>query len=291
MTNNDATPSVYDCYKGRAAVLRGSYSEPYLIESRRIVGDVGPLDVLVHIHYSGVCYGDLHSRDGGPPAPPQPLRPLVGGHEGVGVVVKLGIAVAEVSNIKIGDVVGLGWRHSACGKCRLCLEGSENSCADQVVNGLQTDGTFREYLVAPAQHVLRIPDGLDPVSAAPILCGGGATVAALRRGEVSVGKWVAISGAAGGLGHLAIQYAKAMGANVVAIDGPEPEKREFCLKLGADSYVDFTNGDVCSEVLKVSSGGVHTTLIMNSHPSSYLNAFAYSRPHGNVVALSPAKLE
>jgi Zn-dependent alcohol dehydrogenase len=122
MTDNDATRSADDCYKGRAAVLKDSYSKPYLIESRTIAGDVGPLDVLVHIHYSGVCYGDLHSRDGGPPAPSQPLRPLVGGHEGVGVVVELGIAAGEVSNIKVGDVVGLGWRHSSCGKCRLCLE-------------------------------------------------------------------------------------------------------------------------------------------------------------------------
>ncbi|EXL41411.1 hypothetical protein FOCG_16218 [Fusarium oxysporum f. sp. radicis-lycopersici 26381] len=233
MTDNEATRSANDCYKGRAAVLKDSYSEPYLINSRIAAEDVGPLDVLVHIHYSGVCYGDLHSRDGGPHAPSQPLRPLIGGRKGVGVFIELGIAAGEVSNIKVGD-------------------GNENSCADQVVNGLQTDGTFREYLVAPARHVLRIADGFDPASATPILCGGGATVATRRRGEVSVGKWVAISSAAGSLGHLATQYAKAMGANVVAMDGPEPEKRESCLNLGTDRYFDFANGNICSEVLKVS---------------------------------------
>ncbi|KAF5267413.1 hypothetical protein FOXYS1_1717 [Fusarium oxysporum] len=216
MTDNEATRSANDCYKGRAAVLKDSYSEPYLINSRIAAEDVGPLDVLVHIHYSGVCYGDLHSRDGGPHAPSQPLRPLIGGRKGVGVFIELGIAAGEV------------------------------------VNGLQTDGTFREYLVAPARHVLRIADGFDPASATPILCGGGATVATRRRGEVSVGKWVAISSAAGSLGHLATQYAKAMGANVVAMDGPEPEKRESCLNLGTDRYFDFANGNICSEVLKVS---------------------------------------
>ncbi|RKK28999.1 hypothetical protein BFJ66_g13492 [Fusarium oxysporum f. sp. cepae] len=108
MTDNEATRSANDCYKGRAAVLKDSYSEPYLINSRIAAEDVGPLDVLVHIHYSGVCYGDLHSRDGGPHAPSQPLRPLIGGRKGVGVFIELGIAAGEVSNIKVGDVIGLG---------------------------------------------------------------------------------------------------------------------------------------------------------------------------------------
>ncbi|RKK80771.1 hypothetical protein BFJ71_g15819 [Fusarium oxysporum] len=222
MANHNSTSSADSDFVGRAAVLKGKYGEPYVIEFKPNRQGLGPLEVLVHILYSGVCYGDLHSREGGPPAPSQPLRPLVGGHEGVGKVVKLGAAVGEVSNVKAGDVVGMGWRHSACGRCKLCLDGLENSCPDQVVNGLQIDGTFR----------------------------------------VSVGKWVAISGAAGGLGHLAIQYAKAMGAHVVAIDGPESDR--------ADRYIDCTDKDVPAAVLKASGGGFHSTMIVNSHPSSYL---------------------
>lgn len=130
-------------YSGRAAVLRGHYGEGYAIETKTISQDMGPLDALVRLQVSGVCSGDLHSREGGPPAPQQPLRPLVGGHEGVGTVVRLGSAAEEVSGIKVGDLVGLGWRHSTCGRCRQCLEGAENCCADQVVNGLYTDGTFQ----------------------------------------------------------------------------------------------------------------------------------------------------
>lgn len=135
-------------YRGRAAVLRGPYGEGYAIENRTTRIDVGSLDVLVHLQVSGVCSGDLHMRDGGFPAPQQPLRPLVGGHEGVGEVVRLGSDVEKVTGIKIGDIVGLGWRNSACGICRECLEGVENSCPNKVVNGLHTDGTFQGMLEA-----------------------------------------------------------------------------------------------------------------------------------------------
>ncbi|KAF5005088.1 hypothetical protein FDECE_8408 [Fusarium decemcellulare] len=259
-------------YKGLAAVLRGPYGEGYAIENRTTRADVGSLDVLVHLKVSGVCSGDMHTRDGGFPAPQQPLRPLVGGHEGVGEVVRLGSDVGKIAGIKTGDMVGLGWRNSACGTCRECLEGFENSCLNKVVNGLHTDGTFQEYIVAPALHVVLIPKHLDPVSAAPVLCGGATTLAALRTGRVSVGEWVAISGAAGGLGHLAIQYAKAMGAHVIAIDGPQPEKEKFCTSLGADTYIDYTKvPDVPAAVLKASNGGVHAALVLNAHGSSYMS--------------------
>lgn len=129
-----------------------------------------------------------------------------------------------------------------------------------------------EYIVAPALHVVPIPTGLDPVSAAPVLCGGATTLAALRNGDISVGNWVAISGAAGGLGHLAIQYAKVMGAHVVAIDGPQPEKEDFCVSLGADAFVNFDKvPNVPAAVVRASSGGVHAAIILNANGASYMS--------------------
>ncbi|OLN89342.1 Alcohol dehydrogenase 4 [Colletotrichum chlorophyti] len=258
---------------GRAAVLRGPYGEPYKVEDNASkIKRLGPFDVLVRLRASGVCSGDISSRDGGPPSPPEPLRSLVGGHEGVGTVLSLGSSVGQVSDIKVGDVVGLGWRHSSCNKCEYCRIGAENLCRNQVVNGIQTDGTFQEFISAPVQHVLPIPESLDHISAAPLLCGGGTVVAALRRVKLSVGQWVAISGAAGGLGHLAIQFAKSMGAFVVAIDGGSADKADFCLSLGADAFLDFTQvSDMPAAVTKASKGGVHAAIVLSANNLSYVS--------------------
>ncbi|KAF5661328.1 Adh2p [Fusarium denticulatum] len=264
-------------HTGRAAVLRGPYNGDYVIETKITSKEISSLDVLVHLQVSGVCSGDLHSRNGGFPAPEIPLRPLVGGHEGVGTILQLGSDVERVAGLKVGNIVGLGWRNSTC---------------DKMVNGLHTDGTFQEYIVAPALHVVLIPEGLDPVAAAPLLCGGATVLAALRSGCVSIGEWIAISGAAGGLGHLATQYAKAMGAHVVAIDGPQPEKEAFCASLGADVYIDFSQvQDVPAAVMRASNGGVHAALILNSHGSSYVQAFRYCRPLGRVIGLVATNLD
>lgn len=130
-------------HTGRAAVLRGPYNGDYVIETKITSKEISSLDVLVHLQVSGVCSGDLHSRNGGFPAPEIPLRPLVGGHEGVGTILQLGSDVERVTGLKVGNIVGLGWRNSTCGRCRECLQGNENSCLDKVVNGLHTDGTFQ----------------------------------------------------------------------------------------------------------------------------------------------------
>lgn len=128
---------------GRAAVLRHGYGKPYEIDNEFPVTAPGFLEALIHIETSGVCFGDIFSRDGQLPAPPTPHRPLVGGHEGVGRVVALGSSASLVSDIEVGDLVGVGWRHSACGKCVPCLKGAENACYEQMVNGLEVDGTFQ----------------------------------------------------------------------------------------------------------------------------------------------------
>ena len=183
-------------------------------------------EVLVKIEACGVCHTDLHAAHGDWPV--KPKLPLIPGHEGVGIVEE----VADgVTNVKIGDRVGIPWLYSACGECEYCLTGRETLCPDQLNGGYSVDGGYAEYCKAPAAYVAKIPDNVDPVEIAPILCAGVTTYKALKVSEAKPGDWVAIYGI-GGLGHVALQYAKAMGFNVVAVDIAD-EKLDLAKNLGA----------------------------------------------------------
>jgi uncharacterized zinc-type alcohol dehydrogenase-like protein len=198
--------------------------------------DVGANDVLIAIEYAGICHSDIHTVNGD--WGPQPF-PVVPGHEIVGVVTEVG---PDVSRHQVGDRVGVGCMVGSCGRCTSCRNGDEQHCAEGMVptyagtdrDGTTTQGGYSTHVVVDADYVLSVPDGLDPAAAAPLLCAGITTYSPLRRWGAGPGRQVAIVGL-GGLGHLAVKIAHAMGAEVTVLS-QSLKKQEDGLRLGADHY-------------------------------------------------------
>jgi propanol-preferring alcohol dehydrogenase len=235
----------------------------------------GPGQALVQIIATGVCHTDLHAADGDWPVKPNP--PFVPGHEGAGVVVALGPGVAH---LKEGDRVGIAWLHSACGHCEFCLTGWETLCQAQQNSGYSVNGSFAEYAIGQADYLARIPDQLSFVDAGPILCAGVTTYKGLKETEARPGEWVVISGV-GGLGHVAIQYAKAMGLHVAAVDLGE-EKLNLARKLGAEITVDAGSEDPAREI-REKIGGAHGVVVTAVSPIAFRQAIGMLRRGGTCV--------
>ncbi|KAF9481294.1 mannitol-1-phosphate dehydrogenase [Pholiota conissans] len=270
----------------RAAVLT-ELSAPYTLTDDHPVtqpSELAPGQCLVKIEYSGVCHSDLHIRNGDWATKAQ--LPLVGGHEGIGRVVAIG--EHSDSRVKVGDRVGLKWIAKVCGKCEMCWRGYESSCLTSLMSshGFKLDGTFQEYAVSYCNYVTPIPDGLDGASATPLLCAGLTVYKALKQTNLIVGQWVAISGAGGGLGHLAIQYAVAMGFRVLAIDTGET-KRKLCLSLGAEKWVDFReSSDLIADVKAATDGmGPEAAVIAAGDARPFNQAVMYLRLKGTLVCV------
>ncbi|KAI9842436.1 MAG: hypothetical protein M1838_003146 [Thelocarpon superellum] len=209
------------------------------------------------------------------PSPTQPGQ--VGGHEGVGKVVKLGSA-AQYGTVQLGDRVGVKWVSGACLSCATCLQGVEGCCANQKVSGYYTPGTFQQYVLAPSNYVTKIPDGLDSAAAAPMLCAGVTTYAALRKSDAQSGGWVVISGAGGGLGHIACQLAsRGMGIRVIGIDHGSKEK--LVRDSGAEAFLDVATLDgpmMAAEVMKITGGiGASAVLVCTASNQAYAQALDF----------------
>jgi propanol-preferring alcohol dehydrogenase len=266
----------------KAAVVR-AFGKPLAIEEMPIPTP-GPGEVLVRIMATGVCHTDLHAADGDWPVKPTP--PFVPGHEGAGVVAALG---AGVKHLKEGDSVGIAWLHDACGVCEHCMAGWETLCAAQHMSGYTVNGSFAEYAIGAADYVGRLPAKADHAAIAPILCAGVTTYKGLKETEARPGEWVAISGI-GGLGHIAVQYAKAMGLHVVALDIGE-DKLALARKLGADAAVNAKSPDAVEQVLKATSGGAHGVLVTAVSPAAFSQALRLVRSRGtlSLVGLPPGE--
>ena len=167
----------------------------------------------------------------------QPAANGIAGHEGAGIVVKVHDSVKDLW--RLGDRAGIKFIASICGECEACQTGDEVHCPKQLASGMTAPGTFAEYVPTSARYATRIPDGVKDEEAGPIMCGGVTAYTALKKSEVRPGQWIVIPGSGGGLGHFAIQYAKAMGMRIIGIDGGD-EKKELSLRLGAEHYIDFT---------------------------------------------------
>ena len=237
----------------------------------------GPGQALVKIEACGVCHTDLHAAHGDWPV--KPKLPLIPGHEGVGVVEEVGEGVTAV---KIGDRVGIPWLYSACGECDYCLSGRETLCLDQENGGYSVDGAYAEYCLAAADYVAKIPDRLSSVDAAPILCAGVTTYKALKVSGAKPGDWVAIYGI-GGLGHVALQYAKAMGFNVVAVDIAD-EKLELAKSLGADETVNGLKEDPV-EAIQSRLGGVQAAISVAVTKKAFEQAYSSVKRGGTLVVV------
>lgn len=263
----------------KAAVVR-EFGEPLAIEELPIP-DPGPDQILVRYQATGVCHTDLHAAQGDWPVRPRP--PFIPGHEGTGLVAKVG---ANVRRIKEGDRVGVPWLHTACGCCNPCRTGWETLCGQQQNTGYSVNGTFAEYGLADPDFVGRLPDNLAFGPAAPVLCAGVTVYKGLKETEVRPGEWVAISGV-GGLGHMAVQYAKAMGMHVAAVDIFE-DKLALARQMGADLVVDARQKDAVDRVQQA-TGGVHGALVTAVSPKAMEQAFGFLRSKGTMalVGLPP----
>lgn len=232
-------------------------------------------EVLVKVHACGVCHTDLHACHGDWPV--KPKMPLVPGHEGVGEIVEVG---EQVKHLNLGDRVGIPWLYSACGYCDYCLSGNENLCLLQQNAGYSVDGSYAEYCKADGNYVVKIPDEISYVDAAPLFCAGVTTYKALKVSTAKPGEWVAIFGI-GGLGHLAVQYAVAMGLNVIAID-TGTEKLKLAKDLGASFCLDFKSDDVVARVL-AETGGVHASICTAVSKSGFEQSYQVIRRGGKCV--------
>jgi propanol-preferring alcohol dehydrogenase len=257
----------------KAAVVT-EFCKPLVIQEVP-VPTPGPGQALVEIVASGVCHTDLHAAEGDWPVKPTP--PFIPGHEGAGIVMAVG---PGVTHVKIGDRVGIAWLHSACGHCEFCLSGWETLCHQQQNSGYSVNGSFAQYALAQADYLGRIPENLSFVEAAPILCAGVTTYKGLKQTKTRPGEWVVISGA-GGLGHVAIQYAKVMGMHVAAVD-LGPEKMALARKLGAEITIDAKTQDPATEIQK-QIGGAHGVLVTAVSTIAFKQAIGMLRRGGICV--------
>lgn len=246
--------------------------------------ELAPGQCLVRMEYAGLCHSDLHVRNADWGMVPAPMT--IPGHEGVGRVVALG---PQAGQIKIGDRVGLKWIANTCGSCEWCWCGEDASCPKHLVHGYNANGTFAEYTVAYANYVTPIPPEVSSADAVSILCAGLSVYSALKKSNTKVGDWIAVSGAGGGLGHLAVQYAIAMGLRVLAIDTGE-DKKNLTLSLGAEKWVDFKavsgeQGGLVAAVKAATDGGPRATVIVTSSIQPYIDATQYLCSSGTLVVM------
>lgn len=256
----------------KAAVVR-AFGKPLSIEEVEIPRP-GRGDVLVKISACGVCHTDLHAAEGDWPVKPNP--PFIPGHEGVGHVVAVG---EGVTHVKEGDRVGIPWLYSACGYCEHCLGGWETLCEQQKNTGYSVNGGFAEYALANANYVGHLPDKLGFAEIAPVLCAGVTVYKGLKVTDTQPGDWVVISGI-GGLGHMAVQYARAMGLNVAAVD-VDDGKLQLAKRLGATVIVNCRETDPAA-YLKKEIGGAHGALVTAVSPKAFEQALGMVRRGGTV---------
>ena len=263
----------------KAAVVR-KFKQPLVIEEVPVPSPQAG-QILVRIAASGVCHTDLHAADGDWPVKPKP--PFIPGHEGVGHVAAVG---AGVSHVKEGDRVGVPWLYTACGHCRHCLGGWETLCESQQNTGYSVNGGFAEYVVADPNYVGHLPENVAFAEIAPILCAGVTVYKGLKATDTRPGDWVVVSGI-GGLGHMAVQYAKAMGLNVVAVDISDA-KLHLAKKLGASLAVNARDAHPAAFVKK-EVGGAQGVLVTAVSPKAFEQALGMVGRGGTVslVGLPP----
>jgi propanol-preferring alcohol dehydrogenase len=257
-----------------AAVVE-QFGQP-LVMKELTIPEPGPGQILVKTEACGVCHTDLHAVGGDWPL--KPTLPFIPGHEAIGIVVALGTGVTAV---KQGDRVGVPWLHSACGHCEYCLAAHEPVCPDAEFGGYTQNGGFAEYIIADPNYVAHIPANLSAQDAAPLICAGLTSYKGIKETQAKPGDWIVISGI-GGLGHLAVQYAKAMGLHVCAVD-IDDSKLAHAQRLGADAIVNAKSMDTIDAVKKITGGGAHGVLITAPSLVAFKQAVGMTRKWGTCV--------
>ena len=256
----------------KAAVVH-EFGKPLTIDEVP-VPTPGQGEIVVKIVASGVCHTDLHAAEGDWPVKPSP--PFIPGHEGVGFVSDVGPGVKRV---KEGDRVGVPWLYTACGHCEYCVTGWETLCESQRNTGYSVNGGYAEYVLADAGFVGILPDSVGFLEGAPILCAGVTVYKGLKETNTRPGEWVVVSGV-GGLGHVAIQYAKAMGLHVLAVDIAD-EKLQLATRMGADLVVNAATEDPVAFAQKTIKGA-HGALVTAVSPKAFSQALGMLRRKGTL---------
>ena len=259
----------------KAAVVT-EFRAPLRIDDRD-VPKPGPGQILVRMEASGLCHTDIHAAHGDWPVKPTP--PFVPGHEGVGIVEAVGAGVARRA---VGDRVAIAWLGYACGHCRYCIGGWETLCESQRNSGYSVDGAFAEYAVADANYTVPVPAGVSSFDAAPLSCAGVTTYKAIKVAGVAPAETVAVFGI-GGLGHLALQYARVAGGFVIGVDITEP-KLALATELGADHVVNAAKTDPAEAIQKL--GGADVAVALAASPRAFEQAFASLRRGGRLVCVA-----
>jgi propanol-preferring alcohol dehydrogenase len=262
----------------RAAVVH-DFARPLVVEEVP-KPTAGPGEIVVRVEASGLCHTDIHAAHGDWPVKPAP--PFTPGHEGVGIVEEVGAGVTEVN---VGDRVAMPWLGYACGTCDHCVSGWETLCLEQRNMGYSMDGGFAEYAKAFGRYVVRVPEGVHPFDAAPLTCAGVTTYKAIKVAGTRPSDLVAVFGV-GGLGHLALQYARIAGGSVVAVDLFD-DKLELAKELGADYVVNAATSDPVAAIQEL--GGADQAIALAVSPASFEQAYASLRRGGTLVfvALPP----
>ncbi|KAK4863421.1 hypothetical protein LT330_002199 [Penicillium expansum] len=275
----------------RAAIRQGHGDSATVSVQQIEVPKPGPDQILVKITWTGLCASDkslLYDEweDSGITMMPQAHG--IAGHEGAGIVVAIGDDMHDFW--KLGDRAGIKWIASTCAACEFCLNGvDEVHCVNQINSGFSAPGTFQEYCLADGRYSSKLPDGVKDEEAGPIMCGGVTAYTACKRSGVKPGQWIVLPGAGGGLGHFAVQYARAMAMRVIAIDGGD-QKRDLCLKLGAEEFIDFqTTKDIAAEIKRITTHGAHGVIVTAATREAYALAPSFLRPMGTMVVVGMPK--
>lgn len=260
------------------AALVTDFTQPLSIGTVEIPEPQG-FEPVVKVRYSGVCHTDLHAAKGDWPVKPTP--PFVPGHEGVGEVIAVG---PEVTRVAVGDIVGNAWLWTACGECEFCEAGWETLCLAQKNGGYAVNGSFGDCMLVDSRYCPIIPDGVDLDAIAPIPCAGVTVYKGLKMTDTKPGEWVLVSGI-GGLGHVAVQYAVALGRRVVAID-IDDAKLALATKPGAELTVNAREfADPSARVKDLTGGGVHGALVTAVNAHAFPQAL-YSLRRGGTLCLN-----
>lgn len=255
-----------ECYAAYAAKERlrpFSYPEP---------GRMAPMEVLVKISHCGICHSDIHLIDNDWRVSRYPLVP---GHEIIGIVEKMG---TRVRGLKFGQRVGVGWQAGSCGYCEWCKGGEENLCSDDVATALGHYGGFAQKVIVDSRFAFPIPKALRSQNAAPLLCGGVTVFSPLRR-LVARGQKIGVVGI-GGLGHLALQFARALGYEVTAFSH-SPDKEKEAKRFGAHRFVDSTRKNDLAKLTRSFDFILITSYVKLDWPA-YL---AMLRPNGRLIVV------
>ena len=259
----------------KAAVV--SSFDRHLTIDERVVPEPAAGEVLVRIEASGLCHTDIHAAHGDWPV--KPHLPFVPGHEGVGIIEKLG---EGVTTRRVGERVAIPWLGYACGECQYCIDGRETLCEAQHNSGYSVDGAFAEYAVAAARFVVPVPAGVSAFDAAPLTCAGVTTYKALKVAKIAPTERVAVFGI-GGLGHLAVQYARIMGGTVIAVD-VEKEKLALARELGAEHTVNAAEVDPVEAIQAL--GGADVAVVLAASAKVFEQAFASLRRGGRLICVA-----